>query len=188
MGLKYPLRKFPSILDNYPVGCLYTQYAVAADNDLDVAMPATGRPATLFGGTWEKLYDSEGTFFCTEGYDYDDAGSANKRASGLMPDQGQKLTGGYTQLAAAIDKTATAKSLFYSVTTGMLSKTLTNTSDKHYLNSAEVIEGSGIGSVVQPRDVVTIDSSTSPNARTSHTTSGRTVPRNRLMRIWRRTA
>jgi len=171
MGLKYPFKKIKSI-DYYPVGSLYTQYAVAADNDLDVAMPVAGRPATLFGGTWEKLYDDEGTFFCTEGYDYDDASSANKRASGLMPDQGQKLTGRFSTRKAHTDQSLATGSggVFSLVNRG---------------SSSATIERGGSQS---PRDKIFFDSSGSPNARTSHTTAGRTVPRNRLMRVWRRTA
>jgi hypothetical protein len=50
----------------YPVGCFYTQYPDADDNDLDVAFPSSKSPGTLFGGTWAKQWDTEGIDFHTE--------------------------------------------------------------------------------------------------------------------------
>ena len=68
----------------YPIGSQYTMYAVAADNDPDVAFPVAERPATLYGGTWALLWDSEGVFFRTEGGSHT-AG----RTNGLQADQFQ---------------------------------------------------------------------------------------------------
>ena len=51
----------------YPVGSQYTMYAVAASDDLSVAFPTAKQPATLFGGTWTQLWETDGVFFRTEG-------------------------------------------------------------------------------------------------------------------------
>ena len=67
----------------YPIGFKYTQYAEEASNDADIAFPSAYSPASLFGGTWELIYNTEGIVFQTEGYD--GAG----RANGLMEDQMQ---------------------------------------------------------------------------------------------------
>ena len=68
----------------YPIGSQYTMYAVAADNDSDVAFPVAERPATLYGGTWALLWDDAGVFFRTEGGSHT-AG----RTDGLQADQFQ---------------------------------------------------------------------------------------------------
>lgn len=52
----------------WPVGACYTQY------------PATPDPATLFGGTWKLLFNTEGVFFRTEG------GGASAFGGGIQGD------------------------------------------------------------------------------------------------------
>lgn len=67
----------------HPVGSYYVQYPAASSNDADIAFPSAYSPASLFGGTWELIYNTEGIVFQTEGYD--GAG----RTDGLMEDQAQ---------------------------------------------------------------------------------------------------
>ena len=65
----------------YPVGSYYVQYPAASSNDAATAFPSAYSPASLYGGTWELMYSTEGIVFQTESYD--GAG----RTSGLMEDQ-----------------------------------------------------------------------------------------------------
>jgi hypothetical protein len=50
-----------------PVGTYYTQYPATASNDYAAAFPASERPASLFGGTWSIVWDTEKVFFRTGG-------------------------------------------------------------------------------------------------------------------------
>ena len=67
----------------HPVGSYYVQYPAESSNDADTAFPSAYSPASLFGGTWDLIYSTEGIVFQTEGYD--GAG----RTNGLMEDQFQ---------------------------------------------------------------------------------------------------
>lgn len=74
----------PTILSSvvelmYPIGAQYTQYASVASNDASVALPSTEAPAALFGGVWEKLWDTESMAFRTEGTDADDGRTDGKQ-------------------------------------------------------------------------------------------------------------
>ena len=60
--------------DPWPVGACYTQY------------PATPAPATLFGGTWKLLFNTEGVFFRTEG------GGASIFEGGIQGDDNKSHT------------------------------------------------------------------------------------------------
>lgn len=71
----------------YPVGSFYVQYPDAASNTDATAFPSAKRPATMFGGTWVEIFNTEGIVFQTAGYD--GAG----RTAGLMNDQ---MQGHYT--------------------------------------------------------------------------------------------
>lgn len=70
-----------------PVGFLYTQYATADSNNLAVAFPSEESPASLFGGTWQLLWDNEGIDFHTEGY------NGEPRVGGLQNDHLQEFWG-----------------------------------------------------------------------------------------------
>ena len=70
----------------YPVNSFYTQYPVANTNTSTGAFPDSGAPLALFGGTWEKQWNSEGIVFQTEGYDGE---GSNIRSNGLINGQMQ---------------------------------------------------------------------------------------------------
>jgi len=74
----------------YPVGSQYTMYAVAASDDLSVAFPTAKQPATLFGGTWTQLWETDGVFFRTEGRPAD-----GNITNGKQDDQMQQITGSF---------------------------------------------------------------------------------------------
>ena len=145
----------------YPIGSQYTMYAVAADNDPDVAFPVAERPATLYGGTWALLWDSEGVFFRTEG----DSTTADNdgRVDGLQADQMQRITGQLLRNYSPI----TPSGAF-----------------------STVVEGNNLaaGANAFQASTVNFNSANSPDARASATTAGETRPVNRLFRIYRRTA
>jgi hypothetical protein len=58
----------------YPVGCYYTQYPAAASNTESLEFPTSEEPGTLFPGTtWTAQFDTESVFFRTQGTDSDDS-------------------------------------------------------------------------------------------------------------------
>jgi hypothetical protein len=50
---------------NYPVGSFYTQYPESGQSTVANMFPATKSPAVLFGGTWTERFASEDVFFRT---------------------------------------------------------------------------------------------------------------------------
>ena len=139
-----------SIIDTvYPVGVQYIQYASVANNTATVALPDAEGPTALFGGTWVKLWDTEGIDFHTEGYD--GAG----RTNGLMEDQGQ----GHKH--------------------GMLTKsnTLAGTNPVPMSGNNPTADQTG-----------TTETPTTDGVNGTPRTGTRTSDKNRLMRIWKRTA
>jgi hypothetical protein len=70
----------------YPICSFYTQYPNADSNTLATAFPDAYRPADMFGGTWVAQWDDEGIDFHTERIN--DTG-LQARADGLQPDQFQ---------------------------------------------------------------------------------------------------
>jgi hypothetical protein len=57
----------PLLDEAHPVGSQYIQYPANASNDYAEAFPVAERPATLFGGTWTTLWETEAIFFRTGG-------------------------------------------------------------------------------------------------------------------------
>jgi hypothetical protein len=51
----------------HPIGSFYIQYPVANSNNILIALPDTLSPSKLFGGIWEKQWNTESIFFRTEG-------------------------------------------------------------------------------------------------------------------------
>lgn len=71
----------------YPVGCFYTQYPSVASNDKNIAFPISDEPATLFGGTWTQVWNTDAVVFRTEGTPIESETSG--RTNGLQTDQFQ---------------------------------------------------------------------------------------------------
>lgn len=71
----------------HPVGSFYVQFADANSNTTATAFPDAYAPATLFGGTWAKQWDTEGISFKTEGDVLSQTnGELNNRTNGLQTD------------------------------------------------------------------------------------------------------
>jgi hypothetical protein len=81
-----------------PVGTYYTQYPAAASNDYATAFPASERPASLFGGTWSIVWDTDKAFFRTGG---SQAGESS-RGNGYQGDTIRDISGYITGTIAGI--------------------------------------------------------------------------------------
>lgn len=152
-----------AIYNPYPVGSFYTQYPDADSSVLATAFPDASRPADMFGGTWVAQWDDEGIDFHTEGYDTTVHGASADRADGLQLDNMQRITG-------------------------------TLSGGQESLGGTGAFSGGDAGASLRPSNGsastrgLNFNSADSPDARVSQTTAGRTTDRNRLVRIYKRTA
>lgn len=163
----------------YPVGSFYIQFPNATSNDTDIAFPSSKAPAALFGGTWTKVFDTEGIFFRTEGNPKLNNGTTvigsqnGNRVNGLQNDQMQRI---YGELAH--NKSNYIGRLAVDYVSGALSaKSCTDWFSKE-----------GGGAFTTANGIHVIDSTLSSNSRASSDTVGETRPINRLIRVWKRTA
>jgi len=145
----------------YPIGSFYVQFPDAASNDAATAFPSAKSPASLFGGTWALQFDSEGIVFQTEGYD--GAG----RTNGLMEDQMQQITGALVGRVPTINLGDAASA-----------------SGAFSIGADQSDSVSRSAAATRGFNGVNFDSANSPSARTGT----RTSHRNRLMRVYKRTA
>jgi len=136
----------------WPVNSVYVQY------------PGTDSPSDLFGGSWVRMFNTEGAFFRTEG------GGANSFEGDLQSDQMQRLTGGIGSGTSA----AAWNNSSFANPRGVFS---TSTRVTSTIGASGNRGGWRLG----------FDSRRSTGARTSTSTSGETRPLNRTIRIWRRT-
>jgi len=158
----------------YPVGSTYTQYATVDSDVANTAMPATRAPTALFGGTWALMYDDEGIDFHTEGYDTVVHGRGQARqATGIARDEMQLLTGSAQSTATTNLLRSSAAAVEGALGVGGAGTALTNRHDQSASTDGRAL---------------VFNSSSSPNAKTSDATTGRTTDRNRWMRLWVRTA
>ena len=86
-----PSRTIPEINDwidahDYAVGDTFTQFPIAASNDIATAFPVAQRPATRFGGTWTQIWETEAIVFQTQ--EADETGMQT-RTNGSSADQMQ---------------------------------------------------------------------------------------------------
>lgn len=152
----------------YPIGRTYEQLP-----DDSGTFDADEEPCALFGGTWKKQWDDEGVFFRTEGHTYSESDETGGRSSGVQRSQMQKITGRFDvrpRDGGAADGITYAE--------GVFTKSTGSTSTYNMAGSATQTN----------QTKCDFDSSDSPNARASSTTSGETRPTNRLIRKWKRTA
>ena len=122
--------------------------------------PGEDDPATLLGGSWTRLFENEGVFFRTEG------GEASSFGSGVQNDQMQRIVGSY-------GNSRTGDGFEFNVS-GAFSIGPSGATNSR--------EGSETGASFE------FDSANSPNARASSTTDGETRPKNRTIRVWKKTA
>ena len=145
----------------YPVGCFYVQYPDAASSTDATAFPTSTRPATLFGGTWVSQFDTENVYFRTAGTDY------QTRTTGLSADQFQ------SHLHNIATATGTDKVLVASPTYSGASK------NGGAYNAAQTTatENSAV-----TKNYLADGANGTPRV------GAVTEPRNRLMKVWKRTA
>ena len=72
----------------YPIDSTYLQFPIAGSNTILTALPSSQNPATLYGGTWEEIWNTEAVFFRTEGKHLEAAETTN-RTDGKQDDYSQ---------------------------------------------------------------------------------------------------
>ncbi len=146
----------------FPIGDIYVQYPVAESNNEATAFPTKYRPATKFGGTWSELYDDEDIFFRTKGTD------GQTRTDGLSLDQLQghdhKLWLQYSNNTPGNASRPDADDALSARTPGTYTATC-NDGTRLFNGYAEDVRSNGV-----PR------------------TGAKTEPKNRLFKVWLRTA
>lgn len=156
----------------WPIGIgIYTQYPAANSNDEDVAFPVSQQPSALFPGTtWEPVFNTEAITFRTEGSPIEDQN--DDRTDGLQTDQFQAFQIGATADDAGLRNTwmvahgrdiAVAKWSAFTGYTGL------------HLNTT--LQGSA-------KQIKPVSNGVNGDPRMGMETR----PRNRLMKIWKRTA
>lgn len=123
--------------------------------------PDTPTPSELFGGTWTLMFNTEGVFFRTEGQ------RASAFGSGVQGDAQQPVTGNITfrQLGDAGHNTVNSVSGPFS-----------------FGGTSGAAAATASGEVVKTTQVINFDSSRAVR------TASENRPRNRTVRIWRKTA
>ena len=160
---KVPLEQLPEMGGNrsYPVGAYYTQYPVTGQSTLEGMFPDDEAPAALFGGTWTERFCDDEVYFRT-------GGLGNRR--GQTWANGTWGSGGTVgvEIDAIRNFPATGAGVYYNSPNGPffgLPNTAVNLgSSGWYLYSQSF----------DPSRVV-------PTDTTNH-------PRNRLIKVWQKTA
>lgn len=143
-----------------PVGAWYTQYPSEESNTKTTAFPTADEPAELFGGTWVQYYEDEGLFFKTEGDPLSQTdGENNARTDGVQTDAFQ---GHYHNSA-----------YYYNIGGGA---------------TAHVLAATTAALLIEPPNFISVTGVTTDATYGTKRISKETRPRNRLVKIWRRTA
>ena len=147
----------------YPVGCFYTQYPAADSSTELTAFPTAYRPAALFGNTWTAQWETEYIFFRT-------LGEAETRTDGLQGDAMQRITGQISAIHTFVTFPAlTRDGVFDSSPTA---------------NIAIPSGATSTGKQMNPK----FDNADSVSPNAAKTSDTETRSKNRLMKIWKRTA
>lgn len=147
--------------DAWPANSFYTQYPLTGTNELSTMFPDSAKPAALFGGTWTEMYTNEEVFFKTAPSSAD-----SSRSSGIQQDAIRNITG-YAE--NTVENNGVAIGNNTTVFGGALYR---YGSKRHYTFAGYVIEAVDFGFNA---------SRAVPTDTTNH-------PKNRLVKIWRRTA
>lgn len=146
----------------YPIGERYIQLP-----EPDGTFSSAKSPEVKFGGEWVCIFDDEGVFFKTEGYEpanfYKNNVLTSYRTNGLSEDKMQRL---YGRISFKAQPQWGREGVFASSYT--------------YAERHESGKSGG--------QMLIFNSTESQYARTTTDTAGRTEPTNRLMRIWERVA
>ena len=126
-----------------------------------IQFPGKPAPNSIFGGSWSAIFDNEGVFFRTPG------GEASSFGGGIQSDQMQRITGNDTIGSEAFNRGTRSGAFLSGSSVGGARNT-----------------GVANGGVYR----INLDTSSSPNARTSSSTDGETRPQNRTIRVWKKTS
>jgi hypothetical protein len=155
----------------HPVGSFYTQYPESGQSTIADMFPSTKSPATLFGGTWTERFASEDVFFRTgalggrRGQTWDDAAkayTATGATAGVEPDAIRNIKAGFSDVSHLRHTTQNAQPTGAFVP-GIVTNAAANVT---YSNTS-------ISGIDASRDV--------PADTANH-------PKNRLIKVWERTA
>ncbi|MCL2233095.1 MAG: hypothetical protein FWB99_08470 [Treponema sp.] len=164
--------------DRMPVGTYYTQYPVVSATTHAAMFPANRTPAQLFGGTWTERFQGEEVFFRTTG------GNADTSGSQLGERRGQRWDGTAWAAGGA---------------TGIEPDMIRNVSDRFELHNsgAAAFVRKGFGLFVSDTDTSLASHGQagfqsafgmSMDISRQVPTGAVNTPRNRLIRVWERTA
>jgi len=160
------------INSTHPVGAYYTQYPVVGATTHAAMFPANRTPAQLFGGTWTERFSGEEVFFRTTG------GNADTSGSQLGTQRGQRWNGSAFVAGGAVG-----------IEPDMI-RNATGTFPAGRM--AGTVEVTGAFSSINTIGSVSSGSAAVHNIRFSLSdvvpTGTLNTPRNRLIRIWERTA
>jgi hypothetical protein len=148
--------------DAWPAGSFYTQYPLAGQSTIANMFPSSGSPATLFGGTWTEMYAGEKVFFMGGLSSVE-----SNRSSGIQQDAIRNITGQFEALPQSADNAGFIRNGSGAFTVVKISG---------YWSSAQLIQPDRYGDSANfdASRVVSTDS-------TNH-------PKNRPVKVWRRTA
>jgi len=160
----------------YPVGSFYVQYPDANTNTTADAFPDAKSPAVLFGGTWAKQWETEGSFFRTEGTPISGETETTNRTDGRQTDS-----------FMAHHHATTNPTHNHPVAAG--TNFLYNDGSKHAAAGSNVYGGTRLANTTGNRaTAVTADDAETDGSHGTPRTGYETRPMNRLVRIWKRTA
>jgi hypothetical protein len=177
------MENFQIIIDEFiaPIGSTYFQVPSANSNTESTAFPEADEPGSIYGGTWSETWGDEGSpcdfanegiFFKTRGDVLSQTdGENNVRTTGLQTDAGQGW-----QLGSTADSSG-ARNYW------------TEIGDRNYLNSTygansygPLLGGTSYQGV--SNRLKAMDDGTNGTPRTGKETR----PRNRFIKVWKRTA
>jgi hypothetical protein len=150
----------------HPVGSCYTQYPETGQSTIANMFPSAKSPATLFGGTWTERYASEDVFFRT--------GALGTRRGQIWNDTAKAYT--TTGATLGIEPDA-VRNIQGGAIKGLGDSTVANGAFRFQYFGTYLFSGSSYSGYD-----ITFDASYSvPTDTTNH-------PKNRLIKVWERTA
>ena len=161
----------------HPVGSYYTQYPVATATTHAAMFPAARTPAQLFGGTWTERFQGEEVFFGTTG------GGADTSGAQLGARRGQRWN---VSAWAAGGVAGIEPDMIRNIAGGVnVAGLLGNVETRH--QSGALAMG-GYGSTPRSEASGSVPGGIDIDASRVAPTGAVCKPRNRLVRVWERTA
>jgi len=156
-------------MNKMPVNSTYIQFPHMEDGVYE-GFREEDEPAELFGGVWFQMFEEEGSFFKTEGYEPEEIYENKSLISSRDP---------LTEISK--DRTQLTLGMARFSHTGLNSSNGAMDHEQSITTSL-----AAVGSAVTVLRHLYFNSSWSNNSRTTTNTAGRTEPQNRLIRIWKR--